>query len=186
MNNTENHASTTSNPKPAENDSDKRRHLSIYLNDHLAGSTTIVNLLGDLLRTGPGDNDVGEFLTALRSDITADRATLAGIMQMLQIDKHRRRTATAWLGEKLGRRKFRLDDSENASLHLLEALELVEVGIEGKRELWRSLAATADQLKPLKGINFDHLIQRAEEQHDRVETVRVRIAKTALTMAQVA
>ena len=102
---------------------------------------------------------------------------------MLQVEKQRHRTATAWVIEKLGKRKFRLDKPEEANLQLLEALELVETGIEGKRELWRSLAATTQQLRPLKGINFDHLIQRAEEQHERVEAVRVETAKTALVPA---
>jgi hypothetical protein len=101
-------------------------------------------------------------------------------MQRAEVKKHRHRTATAWLIEKLSRLKLRVDDAGDGALQFLEGLELVEVGIEGKRELWRALDATSGQLPLLKGIDFEHLIHRAEEQHDRVEAVRVETAKTAL------
>jgi hypothetical protein len=44
-----------------------------------------------------------------------------------------------WLGEKVSRLKLRHDD--NDGLGLLEALEFLEIGIHGKSELWRALAA---------------------------------------------
>jgi hypothetical protein len=187
MNNIEKPTSTaTSDAALDEKSPDKHDQLSTYLNDHLAGSITIINLLRNLLRTSPPDKNLEEFLTNLLNDVISDRAALEGIMQTMQVHKHRHRKAAAWLAEKLGRPKLRLDDTQNRSLHLLEALELVEVGIEGKRELWQSLTATSEQLTPLKGINFDHLIQRAEEQHDRVEAVRVKTAKATFTMARAA
>jgi len=158
---------------------DTQRHLAIYLNDHLAGSTTLINLLEHLQRTRPG-KDLEWFLVTLRGDVVADRVSLEGIMQRAQVEKHRRRSGAAWLMEKLSRMKLHAEDSGDGSLHLLEGLELVEAGIEGKRELWRSLAVNADHLAALKGIDFEPLIQRAQDQHERVEAVRLETAKRAL------
>ena len=56
----------------------------------------------------------------------------------------------------------------------------MEVGIEGKQALWRALAAAAEHVPALQEVNYDHLIQRAEDQHDRVESVRVEAAQAAL------
>ena len=47
--------------------------------------------------------------------------------------------------------KLRLDDPSGGALHRLEALEAVSVGIEGKRLLWRALAAAAEGTPGLPG-----------------------------------
>jgi hypothetical protein len=174
-------------PKGAENSSygkeelttSQREHLTTYLNDHLAGAATVINLLERLEHTKAGQ-EVKPFVIELRDDVAADRATLEGLMHGAQIARYRHRTVLAWLIEKLTRSKLRLDDAEDWPLHLLEALELVETGIEGKRELWRALAVTAGQTAGFQAINFDHLLKRAEEQHRKVENVRVEAAKRAL------
>ncbi len=157
-------------------------HLTTYLNDHLAGSETLINLLEHLQQTEAG-RDRERFLAELRGDVIADRQTLESLMERAQVGKHPLRLGTAWLLEKLSRFKLRLDDPGNGALYLLEALELVQVGIEGKRALWRALAAAAEHAPVLQGINYDHLMQRAEEQHHRVEAARTEAAKTALVAA---
>jgi hypothetical protein len=155
------------------------KHLSRYLNDHLAGSTTLINLLQHLEGTRRG-KEMHWFLVTLRGDVLADRVSLEGVMDRAQVKKHRHRRATAWLIEKLMRLKLRMDDKGDGALQFLEGLELVEIGIEGKRELWRALAATSERMPFLKGIEFGNLIQRADEQHDRVEALRLETAKAAL------
>jgi HAMP domain-containing protein len=167
---------TSSTPSHQERNG---KHLTRYLNDHLAGSTAIINLLQHLERTRRG-KDMHWFLVTLRGDVVADRVSLEGVMERAQVKKHRRRTATAWLIEKLSRMKLRSDDNGDGALKFLEGLELVEVGIEGKRELWRALAATSGQMPMIKGIDFGQLIQRAEQQHERVEALRIETAKVAL------
>jgi hypothetical protein len=126
------------NKQTTEKPSDQRRngkHLTRYLNDHLAGSTTAINLLQHLERTRRG-KDMHWFLVTLRGDVVADRVSLEGVMERAQIKKHRHRTATAWLIEKLTRLKLRAGNNGDGALQFLEGLELVEVGIEGKQQLW--------------------------------------------------
>jgi hypothetical protein len=62
-------------------------------------------------------------------------------MGRLRISPTPHRKAMAWMGEKLAEIKLRLDDPGCGPLHLLEALEAIAIGIEGKRALWRALAA---------------------------------------------
>ena len=63
---------------------------------------------------------------------------------------------------------------------LCEGLEALLVGIEGKRALWRALAIASEEVHELDGVDYDHLAQRAQEQHDRVEVLRLDAAKAAL------
>lgn len=157
----------------------KHEHLAIYLNDHLAGSEILSRLLERLQHTR-ANQELQPFATRLRDDVLSDRSMLESLMHRAQIGKRRRRTALGWLGEKLSRPKLRPDDP----LDLLQAVEIVEIGIEGKRELWRALAASPDLASLFGGFNFDELLKRAEEQHERVEAVRLGAARTALVNGQ--
>jgi hypothetical protein len=64
---------------------------------------------------------------------------------------------------------------------LLEALDGLSVGIEGKRLLWKSLGAAG--LPPPPASDYATLLRRAEEQRDRVEEMRLQAARAALATA---
>ena len=66
------------------------------------------------------------------------------------------------------------------ALRLLEILEALSAGIEGKRLLWRALAAVAEDAPALRLTDYGRLEQRAQEQRQRVEMARLETAKTAL------
>ena len=57
----------------------------------------------------------------------------------------------------------------------------LSLGIEGKRSSWIALAATAQTTPSLRIGDYDRLQQRAQEQRNRVEALRVETAPTALT-----
>src|SRR5262245_65958256 len=80
------------------------KHLSRYLNDHLAGSTTLINLLQHLQGTRRG-KDMHWFVVTWRGDVVADRVSFEGVMDGAQIKMHRTRSATAWLIEQPSPRK---------------------------------------------------------------------------------
>jgi hypothetical protein len=79
--------------------------------------------------------------------------------------------------------KLRVDDPSAGALLLLEGLEALGLGILGKRALWRALAAAAEAVPELQGVDYARLEQRAEEQHRRVEGVRLDTAKVAFGAA---
>lgn len=153
--------------------------LATYLNDHMAGAEAAVELLKHLEGARAG-TPAAPFAAALRSDIEADRRQLEALMARLQVAVSRPRTATAWLAEKGAELKLRLDDPAAGPLRLLEVLEAVSVGIEGKRLLWRSLAAAAEDRPDLRGTDYEVLVRRAEDQRRRVERERLEAAKAAL------
>jgi hypothetical protein len=59
-------------------------------------------------------------------------------------------------------------------------LEGLTIGITGKLELWRSLEAL-DGGADIGGTDFSALAARAENQRDRVEDLRIRAAREALS-----
>jgi len=154
-------------------------HLAIYLNDHLAGSKGALELLSHL-EDAHASTPVGAALTQLHTEIDVDRRELEHLMQHLHVTVSIPRTVSGWLGEKFAYVKLQLDDKSNGSMRLFEGLEVLALGIQGKRGLWRSLAVVSEKVPELQGFDYDHLIQRAEEQRDRVEGMRLDAATEAL------
>lgn len=156
--------------------------ITIYLNDHLAGSVVALELL-EKLGTLYAGMPLGLLLAELRDDISADRNKLEEIMNRLQITQSRTRKLTAWLAEKATELKLRLDDSSDGALYLLETFEVLSLGIEGKKGMWMALAAAAENAEELRTIDYSHLVQRAEQQRQKVEDVRLEAAKKALLVS---
>jgi len=154
-------------------------HLKTYLNDHLAGSVAAVELL-ERLRDEHDGTPLHRFLAELRTEVLADRQELKTLMSSLQIDESKARKASAWLTEKLTEIKLQVDDPAHGALRLLQALEVLTLGIEGKKLLWRALAAAAEQTESLRILNYERLQERAQEQQRNVEAVRLEAAKESL------
>jgi hypothetical protein len=159
-------------------------YLATYLNDHLAGSVAAVELLERLEAVYPG-TDMARFFAALRNEIVADRGALEELMTRLQIAESRPRKASAWIAGKFTELKLRLDDKLRGPLRLLESLEAVGLGIDGKLALWRALNAATSVNPALQGIlDYERLEKRAEEQREAVEIVRLEAARAAFKQVQ--
>jgi hypothetical protein len=156
-------------------------HVATYLNDHLAGSVVALELLDHLAATH-SERELIAFFRQLRDDVSADRDELKGLMERLDIGESRTRKASAWLAEKITELKLRFDDPKDGPLRLFESLEALSLGIEGKRSLWIALAAAAEETPSLRILNYDQLKQRAQEQRDRVETLRIETARKVLSL----
>ena len=154
-------------------------HLATYLHDHLAGSVVALELL-EHLETAHSGTDLAPFLAKLREDILADRAELDALIGRAGGSTGTVRAAVGWLGEKAARLKLRMDDASGGDFRLLEACELVAVGIEGKRGLWVALAEVSASVPQLRGPDYAALVARAVKQRQRIETVRLRAARAAL------
>jgi len=85
------------------------------------------------------------------------------------------RQAAAWVAEKFARLKLKVDDPSGSKLKLLESWEVVAIGIHGKGSLWRALKV----VPAASGPDYDSLIQRADEQRERIEVVRLEAAREA-------
>jgi hypothetical protein len=147
--------------------------LSIYLNDHLAGST--VGL--ELARRLAGNGDA---LATIAEEIGEDRATLTTVMERLSVSRDPAKLAISWGADKAGRLKFAGARLAGAELGRLEELEALALGVEGKLALWQALRATHGDDPRLDGIDLDALVERARSQRRRLERQRIRAAEETL------
>ena len=154
--------------------------LHAYLNDHLAGAASALAMLAHLSAAYADDVDVATFADDLRADVLADREQLERVMARLNVEQSGVRRAAAWAGEKLVELKVRLDDPGRHGLHLLELLEAVSLGVEGKRQLWLALAEAAAAAPGVGVADYEALRRRAEAQRARVERQRLAAARKAL------
>jgi chromosome segregation ATPase len=154
-----------------------KEHLATYLNDHLAGSLIAVEIMEHLETEA---SDLMPDLAALKSDIEADRDQLRTLMDRLHIPESRVRKVTSWIAEQVTEAKFEADDETRGTLRRLERLEALAVGIDGKSALWRALNAAAEGAPELRGMDYEHLTERAQKQRNRVEILRLQAARLAL------
>ena len=154
-------------------------HIATYLNDHLAGSVVALELLENLEEMHDG-TPAGQVLAEVRADVTADQQELKALMVRLDVSESRIRKSTAWLAGRAAELKLRVDDPADGALRRLEALEILELGIGGKRALWRALAVAAEAEPALRLADYDHMARRAEDQRARVEQLRLEAARAAL------
>jgi hypothetical protein len=152
-----------------------KEDLTIYLNDHLAGSVGALELVDHLIDTYKG-KPLEEFFKDLRDEIGADQSTLENLIETLGKKESTMRKAGAWVAEKLSRAKIRLGDSQEGQMGLLHALESLVLGITGKRGLWAALESAADTMPELRELDYARLKNRALEQCDRVEAKRLEVA----------
>lgn len=152
--------------------------LTTYLNDHLAGSVLALELLDHLIE----QNQVPEQkpLVRLRSEIEQDQKVLQKLLRDLGGKESSLRKAAGWLTEKLGRAKLSLDDPGEGDFRAFEALETLALGIQGKLSLWRALSAIAQELPALRSLDLKELQERAIDQFNRAEQLRLQAAVRAL------
>jgi hypothetical protein len=165
--------------------------LEVYLADHLAGAEAALDLLDQLAQEHEGD--LQHFFRLLHTEITADREELERLMHRFGFERSRLRSTGARLAGRLAQVKLVGDDSRAGAFRRLEALDMLQGGIEGKRALWRAMQAAAERdrslavldyaaLDPaLAVLDYDRLAARAEAQRERVDAVRLDAARAALT-----
>jgi hypothetical protein len=152
------------------------KHLSTYLNDHLAGATVGV----ELARRAAGSNEgseLGAFLERLAAEVEEDRDTLLAVMERLDIGKDQVKVAVGWLMEKVGRLKPNNRLFGYSPLSRLVELEALALGVEGKRGLWQVLRHVEEAR--LSDFDFDALLERARSQRDRLKQRRLAAALDA-------
>src|SRR6266850_2067659 len=154
------------------------KELDSYLNDHLAGSVSALELIAHWAHLHKG-RPLGVFFSQTGTEIRADQSELRNLMRRLSVEESSFRQAGAWAAEKAGRVRLMIAGGGQGSLGLVLTLEGLIMGIVGKKLLWRSLAAA--NLAELNGYDFRELERRAEEQIDRIEAERIRAALLVLT-----
>ena len=147
--------------------------LGIYLNDQLALGT----LWRELAQRSQHNNrgtELGEALTRVATGIAEDVETFRSIMHRLGIRMNPVKIGLAVGAERLGRLKLNGQLGTYSPLSRFVELDVLAMGIEGKKLLWATLRDLADLASRLPDVDFDNLIDRAERQRADLEPFRVR------------
>ena len=152
------------------------RLLGIYLNDHLAGST-VGKERCRASRDANRGNEVGAFLDGLLREIERDRETLLQVMASIGVQPSSLKTTLGWVTERVGRLKLNGRLTGYSPLTRLLELELLSLGVSGKRALWIVLDDRDDPR--LAGFDFAGLAERAQNQRDGLEEHRREAARSA-------
>jgi hypothetical protein len=153
--------------------------LTIYLNDHLAGSTFGLELARRALSANRG-NEFEAVLEELTVEIGEDRRELERIFDRLAVPRDRARLTVGWFAEKVGRLKPNGRIVGYSPLSRLLELEGLSGGIRAKLDLWRALQEIAPGDPRLDDSQLDRLIGRAESQLHRLASTHARAADLAL------
>jgi hypothetical protein len=155
-------------------------NLEHYLNDHLAGAAGALVMVEDLSKRENAGEDA-EFFKQLHEEIYADRELLLGLMSQANLRSSALLQAAGSATAKLGRLKLMWEGFEPGQLGLFEALEMLVIGIQGKRLLWHALEEAASEMPEWSGADFPALAESAKNQRDRVEKKRLAAAREALS-----
>jgi hypothetical protein len=152
------------------------KDLDSYLNDHLAGSISALELLAHCVEAHKGDA-LGSFFVEIEREIKTDQEKLRNVMRTLGIEESKVRQAGAWAAEKVGRARLIIAGDDPGSMGLVLTLEGLIMGVTGKKLLWITLAAT--KLPQLNNFNLEQLQRRAEQQVERIEAERISAIRQA-------
>ena len=146
-------------------------NLPTYLHDHLAGAKFAVSLLADL-----GSQEVlpkvATLANTLLTEIEADRDVLEQITQKVASGPSTVKELAAWIAQRTGRMKISVGDE----IGIFEGVELLSLGVMGKRALWKVLQSLSPNATGLDRHEFERLIERAESQYATLEALRLDLA----------
>jgi hypothetical protein len=154
--------------------------LGTYLNSHLAGANTGVELarrLHERAKAGPDAATLGRLAQAIEND----RNELRGLIEQLGETGHPMKKAAGWFVGKAHRLAVAKLLSGDEDLSMLLETEALALGIAGKLALWQALLAVAPAYPQLVEADLIRLAARAREQHGQIETIRLAAARRSFT-----
>jgi len=121
-------------------------------------------------------------LDALLGEIEEDRSVLQRVIKALGGSTNPVKRASAVGMERLASLRMAMPvlGPGSGEAARLEELEVLSLGIEGKRMLWKALGTLASSDGRLVGFDFVGLERRAESQRRRLEPFRLELAAAAL------
>lgn len=152
--------------------------LSVYLHDHLAGSSFALELLEKLVSEFFG-TPTGDVARELLEQIQIDRKTLQNVIARVGKATPDLYDALGWIAERVSRIKLKHDDA--SGIGAFEAFETISLGILGKRALWEALQIRQNADNRLAGLDYPTLIGRAEQQFQKANQYRLQLAEGALS-----
>jgi hypothetical protein len=158
--------------------------LDLYLIDHLTAATGGVRLAERARDQHHGrDDELHRLLSTLTEEIRDDRAELRRMVDRVGATPDPVKLVAAVAGELVGRLKLNGRLVRRSPLSSLVELEGLAIALRGKRCGWTALEAAGDER--LADFDFAALIRRADDQYERVEAARLRVAADVLPRSDV-
>jgi hypothetical protein len=155
------------------------QELERYLNDHLAGSSGALLLIDEIAEKSDHP-DARIFFHKLRKKVEADRALLGELQKAIDKEPSAILKAAGNIAARMGGLKLMWEGIEPGSLGMFEALEMLALGVQGKRLLWRVLQEIQPWFPEWSGYDFADLELEAIRQRDEVEAWRIKAARESL------
>ncbi|MEV6905208.1 hypothetical protein [Amycolatopsis sp. NPDC051372] len=154
--------------------------LAIYLRDQLALGM-VWRAVARRARDHNKDTRLGTALAEAAEAIAEDVRTFEAIMHALGVRPNPAKVALASVAERFGRLKRNGRWLSYSPLSRFLELEVLAMGIEGKKILWHTLGEVAGLRERLPGTDFDELLVRAARQRQTLEPFRREAGTRAFT-----
>lgn len=159
----------------------QRAMLTIYLQDHYAGSCAGVALAGRIAGRHAG-TDMAPDLRWLAAQVEEDQGSLRTIMERLGMRPAAYKNVLAMAAERLGRLKPNGRLVHASPLSTVVELQSMQLGVHGKRCGWQDLRTLSDDISVLDKDQLDVLIRRADDQISRLTEMRNKAVARVLGM----
>ncbi|MCW1885054.1 hypothetical protein OKA04_09975 [Luteolibacter flavescens] len=154
-------------------------NLTRYLNDHLGGSAGAIGLIRSLAASAC-DTVEAAFFNDLERKVESDRTLLKDLISRLGESSSAMLEVAGSITGAASRLKLNWDGMEPGYLGRFEGMEVLALGIQGKRLLWVILAELAPFIPEWEGVDFAKLELDAIEQRDAVEDRRMEAGVDAM------
>lgn len=152
--------------------------FAVYLNDHLAGAAAGLSMMDDLAGRVEG-TALAAKLRTLAAEVREDQQLVRDVLARIAGSERRTVQAAAWVTEKVSEGRLALAARSHPALALLEGLESLALGLQGKLALFRVLAELGPLDPRLAGLPFAARADRTAAQHAMVEIERRAAAREA-------
>lgn len=153
--------------------------ITRYINDHLAGSSGALLLIQKLADSHDAP-EARAFFIQLKDKVEADRALLEELLARIGQNPSSLLKAAGRVAARVGSIKLKWEQMEPGKLGLFETLEILALGVQGKRLLWVALREIAGWFHEWKGIDFVKCELQAIQQRDDIEFWRLQAAREIL------
>src|SRR5215212_6459771 len=150
-----------------------QRYLRIYMNDQLAMGVGWRELAKRAHKNKEG-TDLGHALGGVARRIGEDVATFEDMMQRLGMNPSAVKPLAATAAERVARLKLNGRLRGYSPLSRFIELDILAMGIDGKKLLWATLRDLANLRQALPDVDFEMLIERADQQRAEIEPFRWR------------
>lgn len=155
------------------------QELERYLNDHLAGSSGALLLIDEIAEKSDY-SDAKAFFRELKGKVEADRSLLGELQKSIDKEPSAILKAAGNIAARVGGLKLMWEGIKPGSLGMFEALEMLALGVQGKRLLWLALQEIQPWFPEWSEYDFTDLELEAVRQRDGIERWRIVAAKESL------